>query len=575
MNNTLTDRQTGELTGYPSIDKPWLKYFSDEAINEPLPNCTLYEYLYDNNKDNLNGVAINYYGNRITYNELFKQIDTISYSFLEYGVKPGDVVTLVTLSCIPSVLCLYSLNRIGAVSNYLNVLASPKELEENIKEAGSKIVISLDLFADKTLRAAKAAKAKSVIVYTLGTGMPLPAQVGLKYNMRKLDKSFYRDPIVLLWNDFISCKNKDCLDIKKDPIKPCYLAHTGGTTGIPKSVLLNDISFNSVVQHYIRTVPHKKGEVYLSMLIPYVVYGTLINIHMPLCLGLETVIVPKFEPEKWTYYFRKYKVNHCCSIPAYFAPMVNNVALQKMDLSYFKTAGMGGEGMNVPLEMKLNQFFKEHNSSARVLMGYGMTEVCATAVAAFHSARKIGSVGIPLPHNDIMIYNNEADEECKYGEEGEICLRCASEMIGYVCNDLESEKLFRVHQDGKKWLHTGDLGYIDTDGFVFIQGRLKRMIMTVINGAVYKVAPRTVEEVIDKHPGVLESCVVRYKKGGNYLLKAYVVCQEGQNVSEKELIEHCAKRLSNNAQPYKYEIIDELPRTSAGKVNYRLLENQE
>ena len=148
-------------------------------------------------------------------------------------------------------------------------------------------------------------------------------------------------------------------------------------------------------------------------------------------------------------------------------------------------------------------------------------------------------------------------------------------MIGYVGNDLESEKLFRVHQDGKKWLHTGDLGYIDTDGFVFIQGRLKRMIMTVINGAVYKVAPRTVEEVIDKHPGVLESCVVRYKKGDNYLLKAYVVCQEGQNVSEKELIEHCAKRLSNNAQPYKYEIIDELPRTSAGKVNYRLLENQE
>ena len=294
----FTDKQTGELTGYPSIDKPWLKYFSNEVINEPLPNCTIYEYLYDNNKDNLNGVAINYYGNRITYNELFKQINSLSNSFLDYGVKPGDVVSLVTLSCIPSVLCLYSLNRIGAVSNYLNVLASPKELEENVKEAGSKIVLTLDIFADKAIKAAKAAKAKSVIVYTLGTGMPLPARVGLKYKMRKLDKSFYRDPIVLPWNDFISCKNKVCSDIKKDPVKPCYLAHTGGTTGTPKSVLLNDISFNSVVQHYIRTVPHKKGEVYLSMLIPYVVYGTLINIHMPLCLGLETVIVPKFETDK-------------------------------------------------------------------------------------------------------------------------------------------------------------------------------------------------------------------------------------------------------------------------------------
>jgi len=528
--------------------------------------------MYNNNINHLDGIAINYFGHKITYRELFSRIDVVANAFLKEGVKPGEIVTVVTLSCIPSVLCLYALNKIGAIINYVNVLSTKDELENYITEARSKVVLSLDIFADKTLEAARNANANRVIVFSLGSEVPFPSSLVFKYKMRKLEKSFYKNSLVETWKKFVSKDNVHSEFLKKDPYKTCYLAHTGGTTGTPKSVLLNDISFNVVVQHYISTVPHERGEVYLSMLIPYVVYGTLINIHMPLCLGLEVVIVPKFDPQKWSYYFKKFKVNHCCSIPAYFATMADDKSLDKMDLSFFKTAGMGGEGMNVPLEIKLNQFYKEHNSSARVLMGYGMTEVCATAVAAFHSARKTGSVGIPLPHNEVMIYNNEMDEECKYGESGEICLRCASEMMGYYNNELETKNLHKTHSDGKVWIHTGDMGYIDTDGFLFVEGRMKRLIMTVVDGAVYKVAPGNVEAIIDEHPSVLESCVVRYKIGENYLLKAYVVCQDGINVTEEELSNHCKGLLSENARPSKFEIINELPRTSAGKVDYKYLE---
>lgn len=273
-------------------------------------------------------------------------------------------------------------------------------------------------------------------------------------------------------------------------------------------------------------MPHERGQIFLCTMIPYVVYGTLINIHMPLCLGLETVIIPKFDPDEWPQYIKKYRPNHCCSIPAYVASMLDNPQLNRMDLSNLLTVGLGGDGMNVPLENDLNSFLKSVGSPAKIQKGYGMTETCATAIVEFKTAGKVGSVGIPLVKNIAMAYDNENQRECHYGETGEICMQCASTMIGYKDNETEMKNLFRVHPDGSVWIHTGDLGYIDEDGFVFLIGRLKRMIMTVIDGAVYKIVPSRVEEEINKHENVQDSCVVSSSDGKNKVLKAFVVAKK-------------------------------------------------
>lgn len=563
-----------QKTGYPSIDKPWLKYYSEEAINAPLPKSTLYEYLWENNQVHLDDTAINYYGHKLSYRELFQRIDETAAAFYAMGIKTGDIVTVITLSCPPSVFCLYGLNRIGAVINYVNVLASQEELSDYIRNAGSKIVVALDVFANKALEAAKKAGAEKLVVYSLGEEMPATTYLGLLIKMRKQDKSYKRDSMVVSWKDFIN-KGKAVKPLfEKNPAATCYFAHTGGTTGTPKSVLLNDLAFNAVTKCYVLSMPHHRGEVFLSVMIPYVVYGTLINIHMPLCLGLEVVIVPKFEVNKWAYYLRKYNVNHCCSIPAYTAPMLDDPELRNMDLSRLYTVGTGGEGMNVPLEEKLNQFLEQHNSPARIITGYGMTETCATAATAFAFARKTGSVGIPLLHNLIMAYDNDAQRECPYDAEGEICMRCASEMIGYKDNEAETEGLYRTHPDGSRWIHTGDIGRIDSDGFIFIEGRMKRMIMTVIDGAVYKVFPNKIESVLDECSDVKESCIVGMKQGDDLRLKAFVI-PEGKcdHASlERVLTSLCEKNLSENARPVSYSIVESFPRTAAGKIDYRALE---
>ena len=565
-----------KLTGYPSIDKPWLKYYSEEAINAPLPECTLYDYLLENNKCHTEDIAINYYGCKITYSELFRKIDETAAAFYAMGVKAGDTVTVITLSCPSSVFCLYGLNRIGAVINYVNVLASLEELSDYIIDAGSKIVVAMDVFADKTLKAAKNAGAENLVVYSIDDGMPVTIRLGLQYKMRKQDASYKQDSMVVLWKNFINNGREAKPQYGKDPAATCYLAHTGGTTGTPKSVLLNDIAFNTVTNSYILSMPHQRGEVFLSMMIPYVVYGTLINIHMPLCLGLEVVIVPRFDVSKWAHYLRKYNVNHCCSIPAYIVPMMDDPNLQSMDLSKLKTVGTGGEGMNALLEEQLNQFLERHNSPAKILAGYGMTETCSTAAVAFAFARKTGSVGIPLSHNLIIAYDNDAHTECTYDESGEICMRCASEMLSYKDNKVETDALYRVHPDGSRWIHTGDIGHIDSDGFIFIEERMKRMIVTIIDGAGYKVFPNMIEKVLDECPDVKASCVVGMKKGNDFLLKAFVIPEnKHDNASlEQKLMDLCESNLSENARPVSYSFIEHFPRTSAGKIDYRALEKR-
>lgn len=566
-----------KLMGYPSIDKPWMKYYSEEAINAPIPQSNLYDFMYSLNKDHPADVALNYFGTKVTYRELFEQIDIVAKAFMAQGVKPGDVCTIVTLSCVPSVLCLYALNRIGAVSNYINVLSTQADLEVYFRDADSDIIVTLDLFADNVVKAAKATGAKKVIAYSLAEWMPPVTKLGFSLKMRKLDRSCLKDPIVLLWKEFVaSAKGQPEITFRKSAETLCCLAHTGGTTGFPKTVLINDRALNIVVQQYDKTVVHERQQVFLSVMIPFVIYGILTNIHMPLCLGLRTVLIPKFDASDWADYFKKYHPQHLSAIPAYVAPMLENAQVAKMDLSGLITVGLGGDGLNISLEERVNAFLSAHGSTARVAKGYGMTEVCATFSMCNNEDTKIGSVGFPFPTNNVMIYDNDLQQELSYNQVGEICLQSASRMMGYKDNEEEMRNLLHIHPDGSEWIHTGDLGYIDEDGFLFLEGRMKRIILTSSEGVAYKVFPHIPEEVLNRHSAVANTCIVGVSNGNDQSLKAYIVLNpetRGREMEiEEELRAACESELAAYMRPWRYVFREALPLTPAGKVDFRALE---
>lgn len=564
------------LTGYPSIDKPWLKYYSQEAIEAKLPECSLYEYLYENNKDYKDEYALNYFGRKITYGELFEQIDLTARAFLAQGVKPGDICTIVTLSCVTSVLCFYALNKIGAVSNFVKVLTSEEELAKYFEEAESEVIITLDLFGEKVIKAAHNGKCRKIISYSLTEWMPLKIKIGFQIKMKGFGKWYLQDKRIIKWKEFLNSGQsimKECT-FSKNPRKLCLLAHTGGTTGFSKSVLISDFSANAIAYQYYLCMELKRKSIYLNILPPFFVYGLVVCLHMPLSLGLCTTIIPKFDIKEWKEYLTKYKPNYILGVPPYFAAILKENKMTDMDLSFVKAWGVGGDGMNEILEKNINAYLLEHKSNAKILKGYGMTEVCGTAVVEQINCYKTGSVGVPLVKNNIQIYDNEKKMELKYGEIGEICLQCPSLMLGYKNNENEMKRLIVKHLDGGYWVHTGDLGYIDKDGFLFINGRMKRFIMVIKDGAPCKVYSAQIEKIIQQIDCVENVCVVGTKYKDMKVPKAFIVVKKGhliEHIKEKARV-MCQEKLPDYMCPYFYEFIDELPLTVAGKVDYKALE---
>ncbi len=570
---------TKELTGYPSIDKPWLKYYSEEAINAPLPECTIYEYLWENNKDHLDDVALIYFGRKITYGELFENIDKAARAFVGIGMKQGDVCTVVTPSCVNSIVIFYALNKIGAISNYINIIASETEFQTYFSEARSEYVVTVDLFLEKTIQASKKVGVDKIITFSVSDYMPMMLKMGYKIRTKISNKENISNGKVIAWKDFLkradSVKN---INTSHDCNSTSIWGHTGGTTGVPKTVLLTDKAYNTVAMQYMKSMSYQRGQVFLNIIVPFVVYGMLTCMHMPLCLGLTVAIVPKFEAADWFQYFKKYRPMHIVGIPSYFSPMLEDRKLQSIDLSFIQTFAAGGDGLSEQLELNINKFLSDHGSRAKLLTGYGMTEVCSSAVTAFDNHLKIGSVGIPLVKNNIRIYDNDKKCECKYGETGEVLLSSPSLMIGYKDNEKETNELIMIETDGTKWVHTEDLGYVDEDGFLFLLGRMKRVMFVGPEGLAYKVFPKKIEDVIMQSPEVAEVCVVSGHDGKGFSPKAYVVLKNGITDSADDvtakLTQLCLQKLPDYLRPYSYEYLAELPKTVVGKIDYKVLEKE-
>ncbi len=566
--------------GYPSVDRPWLHYYTREAVKDPLPNLSLFEYLYVNNRDNLDSYALNYMGKKITYKELFKRIDEASRAFRVIGVKPGDVVSIVALASIPCVVTFYALNKIGAVADFVNVLSTAKDMVKFFRANKPRVVVSADVFMNKVLLASKAMGVERIITFSMEDDLPVLKKIGNAFvGSEKADTTYLQDDIVMDWDKFTDAASVSTESaFRKDPSQPALLAHTGGTTGFPKSVLISDNALNAVAFQYHHIFQAEPNSVFLNLVVPFIVYGSLINLHMPLTMRCCVALVPQFDPDDWPEYFNKYKPNYITAIPSYLAPMIKNPRMRNVNLEDLKVIAAGGEGTSNALEVDLNKFLKRHGCKAKLLKGYGMTELSSSACTCFKGVNALGSVGVPLPRNNLLIYDNTEQKECRYNEIGEICFQSPGMMIGYLDNQEEMDNLLRVHADGQVWLHTGDLGYMNRKGMLHIVGRIKRVILTQYKGVAYRVYPNIVEDMLKSHPAVREACVVRLHDDVRGRTKAYVALHDHNRTDEEELERelrlYCENEMAEYMRPYLYEFRGSLPLTPAGKVDYKLLQSQ-
>ncbi len=583
-------------TGYPSIDQPWNEYFKnyDGGKGMDIPNKTIYEFVKECNADYLDGYALDFFGHKITYREFFERIEEVAKAMDATGIQPGEIVNIVTVNCVEEYETMYALNRVGAVFDFISCLADHKALVHYFEDSKAKRIFVLDLFAEKVMSAAKeAGYVEEIIVFDLADEMPVLTKIGYGLKTRKMDKSFYKDNLVTPWRDFMKrAQGRKPVLFQKDPNTACAIAHTGGTTGFPKAVVLKDVAFNAVANVYRNYQPLRKtGDIKdpsycINTIPPIVVYGYSIGQHMPMCCQATQAIMPKFEPEKWPEFFKKYKPAYIVLVPAFMTPMLENPKMDGIDMSNLTILGCGGDGCTNAFEADVNKFIKEHGCKTEMVKGYGMTEVGASACTTYPTGyskgdvpvNALGSVGFPHPCNEFVIWDNENNCECKYDEIGEICMRCATEMDCYLDNPEETEAIHKTHPNGKTYIHTGDLGYFNEDGLLFISGRLKRIILTVFDDIGYKVFPIVPEEALAMHPAIQDVCVVSMSNDPNNRLKAFVSLKEDNNLDketiEKELRELATVKLNGYECPALYEFRANLPLTPAGKVDYKALEKQ-
>lgn len=562
---------------YASAAKPWLKYYDQKFIDQPVPECSAFEYVCRQNKNHLTETAIIYYGRKITYADLIVNVKKTAAAFRAIGMKKGDIATVVSVMTPEVLYAFYAADMIGASLNLVDPRYSAEGIHDYIEEVDSRLLICLNVTYERCRQAAKRTNVERVLVISPADSLPVHLAIG--YRMTNPDKNHYKSNVIR-WKDFIAQGQNQTMNAEPyDPQHTCVVVHTGGTTGSPKGVMLTDVDFNSIAQQfgaYDRLF--RRGQKLMNIMPPFIAYGYACGVHLPLVLGLTVVIIPNLDPAKLGALVWKYKPEHMFGVPAHYQQLASSPLLKNKDLSFIRNYAAGGDAITVGAEQTVNDFLAAHGVEFALAKGYGMTEVSSAATAASGIANKVGSVGIPLVNTIVSVFEPGTETELPIGERGEICISGPATMKGYYNKPEETDILLRRHADGRLWVHTGDIGYMDEDGFVFLDSRIKRLI---IRHDGFKVFPSMIENVISRHPAVHQCSVVGCTDKDHVqgrLPFVYVVldpaCDKKKRQIVKELRQLCQEELPEYVQPVGYKFISEMPFTPIGKVDYRKLEEE-
>lgn len=560
------------------FENRWDRYYEKDKRTITVPDLSIYEYLERSSFNRDYNIAINYFNEEITYKDLLSKIDLCAKALSSQGVRENDVVTICMPNTPEAVIAFYATNKIGAIANMVHPLSGEEEIRDSLIKTDSVFLFTINLTYEKVNNIIDQTKVYKTIIISAKDSMPPLLGLGylltqeLKMNIPKSNERY------MLWNDFIEkgySYDKDCIKHRSLKSDALYL-HSGGTTGIPKHIVLTNGNVNTILEQAKIIFPQiNEKDTFLSILPMFHCFGLVVCICAPLSFGAKAVLVPQFDAKRFDKLLRKYNPTVIAGVPTLFEALLTNPHMINVDMSNVKYVVSGGDSLSVEKNNIINEFLKKHNCNAHVVQGYGMTECCGPASFGSLGSDKLGSVGIPLPGNKFKIINIESKEEVEPGEIGEICITGPCVMSRYLNNKEATNTILIEHEDKEKWIHTGDLGYMDKDGVIFFVQRLKRML--IVSG--YNVYPSHIEEVLLKHKYV-ENCGVigiphPYKV---QVPKAYIVLKKGVpkgSETTKELKEYCEKNLSKYMIPKEFEFRDTLPKTIIGKVNYRELEKEQ
>jgi len=513
-----------------------------------------------------------------TYEEFISKIELAAKAFLDCGICADDAVTICMPNTPQAIICLYALNRIGAVANMVHPLSSQKNITFYLDFSKSKMILTLDQFYVKVKKACEESNSRAkIIVARIQDELPSVKSFLYKNLKNKENLKYPDDRSDLTWHDFIKKGSGISLpEIKYDKNKTAVILYSGGTSGTPKGIQLTDFNFNALGMQIAEICGCNLtyGCKFLSVMPIFHGFGLGIGIHTILENGAMCILIPQFTKETYAEAVKKKKPNFIAGVPTLFEALLRVDSFKDADLSFLIGVFSGGDALNPELKKKVDAFFKEHNANLQIREGYGLTEcVTCSCVTPVHKS-KTGSIGVPLRDTEYKIVEPGTFTELPVGEKGEIIISGPTLMTGYMNNEEETANTLRTDKDGKIWLFTGDLGSKDDEGFIYFHQRIKRMIIT----SGYNVFPSHIERILDKHPDIDCSCVIGmpdpYKM---QKIRAYISLKPGKAETEEEkqkILGYCSDYLDVYEMPQEIIFRQELPKTLVGKVAYHTLEEE-
>lgn len=563
-----------------SAAAPWVNFYGNTPKSIDYPRKTMYQLLSDTARRYPQNIAYVFMGKETDYTTFLRRVDLAAKAFVAMGIHRGDRVTICMPNSPQGLDCFYALNRIGAIPNMIHPLSAPHEIAFYLNASHSKAIVTLDQFYYKVEQILPDLHDTCRIIIAKirdelpGVKKALFPLTKTARSVQKLPKTGY-----ILWNDFLNVGRRSKKELPPDEGKydDCgAILYSGGTTGTTKGIMLSNLNFNALGLQTIAASGYTSvaGMKMLSIMPIFHGFGLGIGIHTALIGGATCILVPQFSVKLYAEILKKQKPNLIPGVPTLFEALLRADSLDGVDLSFLKGIFSGGDSLSPELKKKVDQFLKEHNCSEQIREGYGTTECVTASCLTPKDYARSGSIGVPFPDTYYKIVKPGTTEELPANTDGEICISGPTVMLGYMDNPEETAQTLRRHLEGRIWLHTGDLGRMDQDGFVYFRQRIKRMIIT----SGYNVYPSQLENIIDGHDKVLLSCVIGVKDPYRVQrVKAYVVPMPGIEPTEElkeEILAYCEKRIAKYAMPREIEFRTELPKTLVGKVAYRVLEEE-
>lgn len=566
----------GEKNKIECISKimPQYRFYRDIPIREVDSRQTMYQAINSLNVDNMDYNSVGYMGHNYTYEEILRDVDKTAMALKKIGIKENDVVLIAMVSTPEVAKILLALNKIGAISKWIDLRVKASDLEYYINEHNSKHIIAFDMLIPVINETINNTDVEKAIIVTPTDSLSVAEKLGyiLKSKIYSSYNSLPNDKRYIYFKDLVNkCgKNVDVTVSSFDKEKPSLIIQSSGTTGMAKSIIHTDYSINESVHKLCYSdLPFYKGNRILVTVPPWIGYGLINSYYLSLAMGMQAVLCPKVDRDTVFKSLGKFDLAFAAPLHyRYLAEMIDKCD----DLSTIQALITGGDKITADELRELRDILMKKGFVGEILNGYGNNEGLGAETVNPISYNKLGSVGIPLYGNIVASFDSN-NQELGINELGELCVKTTTMFKEYAFRPEETSKIKQLHSDGEYWIHTGDLGRVDEDGFVHIEGRLRRVIIR----RAFKIFSGTIEKVIVSHSAVKECVTVGVSDDIELSVPmSFIALNDDKEYDEDTVINEvkalCEKELKDYEIPVYFSIIDSIPYTQNNKQDFRYLE---